>query len=105
MLMTPALLPPAEPAAAGACAQADATLKMHAAARTAVRTTNLEFTLFSLFWFATNKPGRIRAKSAWLKFSPLPRRLSRAHCKTESIAQALCVAQLESKVGSNIRIS
>src|SRR6266850_7056848 len=49
MLMTPTLPDVDEPAALGACAQADATLKMLAAARATVRTTNLEFTLFSLF--------------------------------------------------------
>jgi len=47
--MTPTLPDVDEPAAAGACAQADATPKMLAAARATVRTTNPEFTLFSLF--------------------------------------------------------
>jgi hypothetical protein len=90
MLMTPTLLDAADPAAAGAWAHAAAALKMHAAARAAVRVNtfrdrkavnvfrdrkavnNLEFTLFSLLWSATEKPGRTRAKSAWLKTDSAP---------------------------------
>jgi hypothetical protein len=33
---------------------------------------NLEFTFFSLLWSATEKPGRTRAKSAWLKTDSAP---------------------------------
>jgi hypothetical protein len=90
MLMTPTLLDAADPAAAGACAQAAAALKMHAAARATVpvntfrdrkavnvfrdrkAVNNLEFTFFSLLWSATEKPGRTRAKSAWLKTDSAP---------------------------------
>jgi hypothetical protein len=79
-----------EPAAAGACAQAAALLKMHAAARATVpvhifrdrravnifrdrrAVNNLEFTFFSLLWSATERPGRTRAKSAWLKTDSAP---------------------------------
>src|SRR5256885_13526651 len=82
MLMTPTLPDADEPAAAGACAQAAPVLKMHAAARAAVRVNilrdpqmvnNLEFTFFSLLWSATPRdPGRTRAKSAWLKTDSAP---------------------------------
>src|SRR5438094_6638980 len=81
MLMTPTLPDADEPAAAGACAQAAPVLKMHAAARAAVRVNilrapqtvnNLEFTFFSLWWSATERPGRTRAKSAWLKTDSAP---------------------------------
>src|SRR5437879_13734155 len=81
MLMTPTLPDADEPAAAGACAQAAPVLKMHAAARAAVRVNilrapqtvnNLEFTFFSLWWPATERPGRTRAKSAWRKADSAP---------------------------------
>src|SRR6266481_2599346 len=89
MLMTPTLLDAADPAAAGACAHAPAALKMHAAARAAVRVNtfcdpdrvgvnHLEFTFFSLLWSATEKPGRTRAKSAWLKTDSAPNKFSRS---------------------------
>src|SRR4029077_14552538 len=83
-------------------------LKMHAAAKATVRVNifrdriavnNLEITLFSLLWSATERPGRTGAKSAWLKIFPLPGLVSRAHCKPESIADALCFPQSESKSG------
>jgi hypothetical protein len=56
-------------------------LNTHAAARAVVRVNtfrdrktvnNLEFTFFSLLWSATERPGRTRAKWAWLKtdFAP-----------------------------------
>jgi hypothetical protein len=70
--MTPTLPAAAEPGEAGACAEAAAVLRKQAAARIAVRITNLEFTFFSLLWFATERPGRTRAKSAWLKTDSAP---------------------------------
>jgi hypothetical protein len=33
---------------------------------------NLEFTFFSLLWSATERPGRTRAKWAWLKSDSAP---------------------------------
>jgi hypothetical protein len=81
MLMTPTLLDADEPAAAGACAQMALVLNTHAAARAAVRVNtfrdreavnNLEFTFFSLLWSATERPGRTRAKRAWLKSDSAP---------------------------------
>jgi hypothetical protein len=103
MLMTPTLPAAAEPAAAGACAQAAALLKMHAAAKATVRSTNLEFTLFSLLWSATVRPRRTRAKSAWLKIDSAPRGLLRAYCKLESIADAVYFPQSESKIAQTAR--
>jgi hypothetical protein len=90
MLMTPTLLDADEPAAAGVCAQTTPVLNTHAAARAAVRVNtfrdrktvnifrdreavnNLEFTFFSLLWSATERPGRTRAKWAWLKSDSAP---------------------------------
>jgi hypothetical protein len=63
-----------EAAVLGACAQV-AVLRTHDAAKAAVRVNilrdrsavnSLEFTFFSLWWFAPVKPGQTGAKSAWL---------------------------------------
>src|SRR5258708_16513476 len=72
MLMTPTVTEAAEPAAAGDCVLAAPGIRRHPAARTAVRTTNLEFTFLSLLWPAHGKPGRTHAKSAWLETDSTP---------------------------------
>jgi hypothetical protein len=61
---------------------------------------NLEITLFSLLWSATERPWRTGAKSAWLKIFSTPLLVSRAHCKRESIADAVCFPQQKARLAT-----